>query len=356
MMILSLNSRDLGGRTKSLSLRALFSSLKPDIILLQETMCSDSPALIAFSKLLPSWEYCAISAKGLSGGLLSAWNPSMVNCKAYHTCAGILLQASIRGMPAIPLNILNVYGPYRDRELFWDNALRGGILNLPHLVIGGDLNLILRSSEFWGVKASLDPLSNHFLSLFESIGLVDVAPSESGPTWRNGRAGSEGISKRLDRFLISNSLIPSLGAYKTWIKCLDLSDHFPIVFEWNTWKGSHDYHFKFNRSWLEDPDFIAWFMREWASSFNPDSIDDIENLCLSLRKLKSATKRWTKEKFDSLVLESTNLELAIESILAGPTKGILSSEQIVSLSLLNAERHRILQHFLLTWQLKSRIK
>ena len=189
MMILSLNSQDLGGRTKSLSLRALFSSLKPDIILLQETMCSDS-----------------------------------------------------------------------------------------------------------------------------------------------------------------------LGAYKTWIKCLDLSDHFPIVFEWNTWKGSHDYHFKFNRSWLEDPDFIAWFMREWASSFNPDSIDDIEDLFLSLRKLKSATKRWTKEKFDSLVLESTNLELAIESILAGPTKGILSSEQIVSLSLLNAERHRILQHFLLTWQLKSRIK
>ena len=46
-----------------------------------------------------------------------------------------------------PINILNVYGPYRDRELFWDNSLRGGLLNLPHLVIGGDLNLTLLSSE-----------------------------------------------------------------------------------------------------------------------------------------------------------------------------------------------------------------
>ena len=46
-----------------------------------------------------------------------------------------------------PIHILNVYGPYRDHELFWDKALRGGLLNLSHLVIGGDLNLTLRSSE-----------------------------------------------------------------------------------------------------------------------------------------------------------------------------------------------------------------
>ena len=83
-------------------------------------------------------------------------------------------------------------------NFFWDKALRGGLLNLPHLVIGGDLNLTLRSSKVWGVKASLDPLSNHFLSLFQSVGLVDVAPLASGPTWRNGRLGVEGISKRLD--------------------------------------------------------------------------------------------------------------------------------------------------------------
>ena len=54
MIILSLNVRGLGGKTKTLSLRSLISSIKPDFILLQETMCSDLPALFAFSKLLPS--------------------------------------------------------------------------------------------------------------------------------------------------------------------------------------------------------------------------------------------------------------------------------------------------------------
>ena len=146
MLILSLNICGLGGRTKSLSLRALFKSLNPDFILLQETMCSASPALFAFLKLLPSWEFCAISARGLSRGLLSAWNPYKANCRAFQTCAGILLQASIQGMPD-PLHILKVYGPYQDRDLFWDKALRGGLLNLPHLVLGGDLNLTLHSSE-----------------------------------------------------------------------------------------------------------------------------------------------------------------------------------------------------------------
>ena len=62
-------------------------------------------------------------------------------------------------------------------------------------MLGGDLNLTLRSSEIWGSKATLDPLSSHFLSLFESVGLVDVAPLVAGPTWSNDRVEDEGISK-----------------------------------------------------------------------------------------------------------------------------------------------------------------
>ena len=115
-------------------------------------------------------------------------------------------------MPS-PIAILNVYGPYRDRELFWEKAHRGGILSIPNLVLGGDLNLTLYSSEIWGKKASPDPLTQHFLSLFYSVGLVDLVPQYVGPTWRNGRVGEEGVSKRLDHFLISASIIPSLWVH-----------------------------------------------------------------------------------------------------------------------------------------------
>ena len=111
MRILSLNVRGLGSMAKQKGLRHLVSSLSPDIILLQETMNSTYRALLAFSKLCPGWEFCAISSSGLSGGILSSWNPLQVKCKAFHTLAGILLKARFRGFD-ISLSILNCYGPY----------------------------------------------------------------------------------------------------------------------------------------------------------------------------------------------------------------------------------------------------
>ena len=117
MHFLTLNVRGLGGLAKQKSLRHLIATLSPDVVLLQETMTSAYPALFAFSKICLGWEFCAINAKGLSGGILSGWNPKLLNCKAFHTTAGILLKASIRGSP-LELSILNCYGPYINRDSF----------------------------------------------------------------------------------------------------------------------------------------------------------------------------------------------------------------------------------------------
>ena len=167
------------------------------MILLQETMCSSYLAIHAFSKLLPNWELCATSAFGLSGGLLTAWNPRKVRCRAYETLADILVKAKLCGMAAI-LDIINCYGPYKDRDDFWEKVHKGGLVNSPHLILGGDLNLTMNASKIWGAKAVLDPLASFFKNLFYSVGLIDVAPSITGPTWRNGRVGDHGINKRLD--------------------------------------------------------------------------------------------------------------------------------------------------------------
>ena len=152
------------------------------MVLLQETMCGTFSALYAFSKLFPKWEFCATDANGLSGGLLSAWDPQIVRCRAYRTCVGILLQASFRGL-TYPLSIINTYGPYKNRESFWDTALASGFRTSPNLILGGDLNLILNSSEVWGHNPMPDPLSGYFLALFDSLDLRDLASSSTGPTW-----------------------------------------------------------------------------------------------------------------------------------------------------------------------------
>ena len=80
-------------------------------------MCNHFPALTAFSKLLSGWEFCALDAIGLSGGLLTGWNPHSLCCKAFEIAAGIFVKSSFRGSPTT-FSILNYYGPYSNREAF----------------------------------------------------------------------------------------------------------------------------------------------------------------------------------------------------------------------------------------------
>ena len=146
MKILTLNVWGLGGLAKQKSLHHLFVFVALDIILFQETMNSSYPALLTFSKLCPSWEFCAVNENDVSEGLLSGWNPLKVRCKAYQTLAGILLKARFRGSH-ITLSIINCYGPYLHRDVFWNKDARGGLLALPNLILAGDLNLTLKSSK-----------------------------------------------------------------------------------------------------------------------------------------------------------------------------------------------------------------
>ena len=95
MHFITLNVRGLGGLAKQKSLHHLIITLSPDVVLLQETMTSSYPALFSFSKLCPGWEFCALSSKGLSGGIFFGWNPKLLKCKAFHTVVGIPLKASI---------------------------------------------------------------------------------------------------------------------------------------------------------------------------------------------------------------------------------------------------------------------
>ena len=114
-----MNIRGFGGLTKQKSLGSLLSELNPDMIMLQETMCNFSQALMVFSKFKPRWEFCVIDASSLSGGLLAGCNPLMVHCKAFSSFAGIILQASIKGLSET-FSIFNCYGPYTQRTVFWD--------------------------------------------------------------------------------------------------------------------------------------------------------------------------------------------------------------------------------------------
>ena len=122
-----MNIRGVGGAQKLLALRRVIENVRPDILLIQETMVSSEKAIEVFTKVVGSWFMSAVDATGLLVGLLSAWNPKKANFDVYKSVAGIILQGRhIDGVQKI--NILNCYGPYHHIIPFWNHIRAGGIL------------------------------------------------------------------------------------------------------------------------------------------------------------------------------------------------------------------------------------
>ena len=85
-------------------------------------------------------------ALGLSGGILSAWNPRLIRCKAFHSFVGILLTASFKGLDSV-FSIVNCYGPYANKTSYWDSVVAGGIFNYPNIILASDLNFTISDLE-----------------------------------------------------------------------------------------------------------------------------------------------------------------------------------------------------------------
>ena len=98
--------------------------------------------------------------------------------------------------------------------MFWDRIVSSGLLNIENLILAGDLNLNIHSFENWGRVLPSYPLEDYFLDIFDKAQLVDLAPSKITPTWRSKKVGVN-VGKRLDRFLIKESLVDMSSSYKS---------------------------------------------------------------------------------------------------------------------------------------------
>ena len=66
------------------------------------------------------------------------------------------------------LCFFNVYGPYVEREGFWNNLLYFVSFNCTKIIFGGDLNFSLGLSDIWGVRARTNCLF-YFFQIFWMI-------------------------------------------------------------------------------------------------------------------------------------------------------------------------------------------
>jgi hypothetical protein len=130
-----------------------------------------------------------------------------------------------------PGYLTNIYGPAtsRDKHAF--------LRILEHLatltkgnrwILGGDFNMICNLDEKRGGMRHLEAESGDFQCLIDNLGLIDIDTSNGTFTWTNRRTGSHQIACRLDRFLLSDSLMLEGTALEASILDIHKSDHWPI--------------------------------------------------------------------------------------------------------------------------------
>jgi hypothetical protein len=94
---------------------------------------------------------------------------------------------------------------------------------------------MISAEEIWGDTTRLDPLAGYFKGMLQESGLVDIVPNEVVPTWRNGRSGRDEITKILDRVIMSEDMVTSVGRHRSWVDYPYISDHAPIFYRLTTY-------------------------------------------------------------------------------------------------------------------------
>jgi hypothetical protein len=124
--------------------------------------------------------------------------------------------------------------------------------------------------------------------------LLISSPGKVVPTWRNGRSGSDAIWKRLDRFLVSEDLLSSVGLYRSWVEYPFVSDHAPVLLQLEISPLFKAYPFKFNSQWLLDQNFSDLVHKLWTDPKFIGESGKQKRIVWKLKELKSKTKQWAK--------------------------------------------------------------
>ena len=147
MKVLSFNCQGLVSPFKKSSLKCLVLKTKSEVIFLQETMGPNEVIKGVLLYLFPGWDFVVLDAKGRSGGVATGWRVAscrLLNSWGSDFCLGIDVYFQEL---SVEFQILNVYDPYLNREVYWDKVFSSSLLRHDMVILGGDLNFSLGSVE-----------------------------------------------------------------------------------------------------------------------------------------------------------------------------------------------------------------
>jgi hypothetical protein len=198
----------------------------------------------------------------------------------------------------------------------------------------------------------LDTLASFFKSLFHMNGLVDVAPVEKMPTWRNDRASDACITKRLDRFHLAKALLSTVQRFRTWVEYPYLSNHAPVLLEFGIYFPIVASSFKLNPDWLKEESFVEIVRQVWNDPRHLLTVGAQRCLVGKISLLKERIKVWVREKRQKDQSDLLNIEEAIEFKYNQVNLGLSSLEDSIKLSKLESKRNCFLMAEEESWRQK----
>ncbi|RVW94236.1 LINE-1 retrotransposable element ORF2 protein [Vitis vinifera] len=352
MKIISWNVRGLGSRNKRRMVKDFLRSENPDVVMIQETKKENCDRRFVGSVwTVRNKDWVALPASGASGGILIIWDSK--NLSREEVVIGsfsVSVKFSLDGCG--PLWISAVYGPNSPslRKDFWVELFDIYGLTYPLWCVGGDFNVIRRSSEKMG-GSSLTPSMRDFDSFIRECELLDPPLRNASFTWSNMQESP--VCKRLDRFLYSNEwgLLFPQGLQEALIR--RTSDHWPIVMDTNPFMWGPT-PFRFENMWLQHTNFKENF-RDWWSGFQGNGWEG-HKFMRRLQYVKAKLKEWNKFSFGELKEKKKSILNDLANFDAIEQEGGLNPDLLSQRASRKGELEELILREEIHWRQKAKVK
>jgi hypothetical protein len=201
-----------------------------------------------------------------------------------------------------PGHLTNVYGlaSPRDKQAFL-RSLRyvASLAQYKNWTVGGDFNIIRSLEEKRGGSRRLDRDSGDFNTLIDDLHLIDLDTNNGLHTWTNRRTSIHQIACKLDRFLISESLMLEGTAMESAILNFSRSHHWPLQLRMDILATPGKKPFRFDKFWLDHPEFQEKIRAWWREPEVPRG-SKMYRFQQKLKNLKQTLKLWNQNTFGNI--------------------------------------------------------
>nr|GFB27342.1 RNA-directed DNA polymerase, eukaryota [Tanacetum cinerariifolium] len=262
------------------------------IIALQETKTNSISHMdVKFIWGNSNYQFVCSDSAGNSGGIFCVWEDSIFKKDSVSVANNFIALYETWLPKNSKVLIVMIYAPQSHvlKRILWNYI--SGLIAQWHgeSIVMGDFNEVRSEEERFGSQFNRSSARN-FNNFISSAGLVEIKTEGYSYTWSHPSASK---MSKLDRFLVSESIISNFSAI-TGV-CLDrhLSDHRPILLK-EIYSNFGPTPFRLYHSWFRRKGFDAMVIQAWKS-FSLSDPNRLVRFKKKLQLLKISIRSWIKE-------------------------------------------------------------